>query len=339
MSKTGVNEYTEFFTGEEWKFIKDYKKGDKVLCYDSTNGLAVVQEPLEFVHYEDDYPFLVYDNTKWFGGIDYAVSHNQNMVFIDTENRKSSFLSPVEMLKDEDKVYRMIDSCYLIGGSDDNKLKNLIKLFIEVFFNDCVVSDDGGIVMQCTPFRRSEVSIASKGKVVRRVSKVLSDMGIECVVATGNSFVKFYCDEMVDIFKRGDIDKSWYDLSLTCRDELKRYIFSVLGYSGTARRYRNFIELPKKSSKLCDFIQYLCFSTGSSAEIYYGKNSCILFMKYRITDSGSRSFKDTDIGDNVGYRKKLNGRGKYNFVVPSGCYMVRYRGMVFAVGDKVEKGA
>lgn len=49
---------TEYFNGKEWKFIKDFTEGEKVLQY-NTDGTAELVQPLKYVHKKDDKPFYV----------------------------------------------------------------------------------------------------------------------------------------------------------------------------------------------------------------------------------------------------------------------------------------
>ena len=54
---------TEFFCGDGWKPISEYKKGDKVLQYNE-NGTAEMVTPKEYIHYKNNEPFYEYENEE-----------------------------------------------------------------------------------------------------------------------------------------------------------------------------------------------------------------------------------------------------------------------------------
>lgn len=56
-----VDDETEYFNGKEWKSLKDYTEGDKVLQYNE-DGTAELIEPIEYIHYQNDAPFYEYNS-------------------------------------------------------------------------------------------------------------------------------------------------------------------------------------------------------------------------------------------------------------------------------------
>lgn len=56
-----VDDETEYFNGKEWKSLKDYTEGDKVLQYNE-DGTAELVEPMEYIHYQNDEPFYEYNS-------------------------------------------------------------------------------------------------------------------------------------------------------------------------------------------------------------------------------------------------------------------------------------
>lgn len=71
---------TEYFNGEEWKAIRDYKEGDKVLQYNE-NGTAELVNPIEYIHYKSNEPFYEYVNDDFAS----CLTGNHDVVYYDYE--------------------------------------------------------------------------------------------------------------------------------------------------------------------------------------------------------------------------------------------------------------
>ena len=56
-----VDDETEYFNGKEWKSLKDYTEGDRVLQYNE-DGTAELVKPIEYIHYQNDAPFYEYNS-------------------------------------------------------------------------------------------------------------------------------------------------------------------------------------------------------------------------------------------------------------------------------------
>lgn len=69
---------TEYFNGEEWKAIRDYKEGDKVLQYNE-NGTAELVNPIEYIHYKSNEPFYEYVNDDFAS----CLTGNHDVVYYD----------------------------------------------------------------------------------------------------------------------------------------------------------------------------------------------------------------------------------------------------------------
>ena len=71
---------TEYFNGEEWKAIRDYKEGDKVLQYNE-DGTAELVDPIEYIHYKSKEPFYEYVNNDFAS----CLTGNHDVVYYDYE--------------------------------------------------------------------------------------------------------------------------------------------------------------------------------------------------------------------------------------------------------------
>ena len=72
---------TEFFNGERWKRIDEYKPGDKVLQY-NLDGSATLVEPLKY----HKYPCDKFWNIRSFNGsVNQMVSDEHNLVYISSK--------------------------------------------------------------------------------------------------------------------------------------------------------------------------------------------------------------------------------------------------------------
>lgn len=69
---------TEYFNGEEWKAIRGYKEGDKVLQYNE-DGTAELVDPIEYIHYKSKDPFYEYVNDDFAS----CLTGNHDVVYYD----------------------------------------------------------------------------------------------------------------------------------------------------------------------------------------------------------------------------------------------------------------
>lgn len=105
-----VDDETEFFNGREWKSLKDYIEGDKVLQYNE-DGTAELVEPYEYIHYRSPEPF-----------------YRMKGVYTDKRNMCSSLSLEPRWVEKEVSVY---DTC--VTGNHDvvlmhNESQNIIKV-------------------------------------------------------------------------------------------------------------------------------------------------------------------------------------------------------------------
>ena len=78
-----VDKETEYFDGNSWKKISEYKEGDNVLVFDMNNMQARIEKPIRYLKqkYEDD--FIRYEGL----GIDMKVTPNHRIVNYSTTNK------------------------------------------------------------------------------------------------------------------------------------------------------------------------------------------------------------------------------------------------------------
>lgn len=75
---------TEFFNGEEWKRIDEYKEGDKVLQYNE-DGTAELVTPINYINYASDSPFYEYTNPS----LPTCLTGNHDVVYLDLLNHRN----------------------------------------------------------------------------------------------------------------------------------------------------------------------------------------------------------------------------------------------------------
>lgn len=80
-----VDDETEYFNGYEWKSLKNYKEGDKVLQYNE-DGTASLVEPLEYIHYKSNSPFYEY---KVEDSINFCLTGNHDVVYRNKQGKLS----------------------------------------------------------------------------------------------------------------------------------------------------------------------------------------------------------------------------------------------------------
>lgn len=71
-----VDEDTEYFNGEKWKKIKDYKNGENVLAW-YPDGHAAIELPKRYINKPADEPFFHYVSNT----LDMCLSGSHNIVY------------------------------------------------------------------------------------------------------------------------------------------------------------------------------------------------------------------------------------------------------------------
>lgn len=339
---------TQFFTGTEWKYMSDYKEGDSVLQYNE-DGTAELVQPIEYIHYQSDEPFYEYTG-KMFNS---CLTGNHDIVFRKRIKETSELTEQMFKIKQKDILNKDFRGRIPLGCVMDGTLvveEYLLRLAIAVQA-DCTIEDyDSGKIH----------GFFAKQRKIERLYHILDKLEIPYSSTveydrTGYSdmeCITFYCKEITSIFKKGEnktFPKSWYDLSLSCKEIILDEVFlwdgsyqrNVETNKGVKFRQRTYFTTNKENA---EFIYYVIFSSGNSASLYidnyprkYSESSKLLgFKPERKLPCYKVYIKEKSMYSEYNYKrgfKEIYERDKYCFVVPSHMLVLRRNNQVFITGN------
>lgn len=133
-----VDDETEFFNGREWKSLKDYVEGDKVLQYNE-DGTAELVEPIEYIHYESDEPFYEYSSSC----LNSCLTGNHDIVLKGYSTGK---------------LFKIKQSSILNGNTDG-------KVPLSTIYNGSLKADKSSINSVITSFLEKDALVVEKLRV------------------------------------------------------------------------------------------------------------------------------------------------------------------------------
>lgn len=218
---------TEYFNGEEWKAIRDYKEGDKVLQYNE-NGTAELVDPIEYIHYKSKKPFYEYVNDDFAS----CLTGNHDVVYYDYEGihkiKQQEILNgfdgkiPISVqygdkctkLSEKEIIVLATDLIYI--SMEDHyyeKLKELRKAIYSLSFYD-KVRFLSQIFKNCSCFYTKNTDVAElivdlchMTNSYATCNLYTSDIMVVTRNTNGNISSKYYVDENVDFRVVEDEDK------------------------------------------------------------------------------------------------------------------------------------
>lgn len=333
-----TDDITEFFDGKDWKYIKDYKEGDKVLQYNE-DGTAELVEPLEYIHYESDAPFYEYIG-KMFNS---CLTGSHDVVYRKRINDTSELSKECFKIKQEEIINKdfrgMIPLSFKYSG-DVVVEENLLRLAI-------AIQADGTLDYIKTGSIHASFS---KKRKIERFIKLLENCGIDYSVIdvpmgtkTGKTF-KFYSLDVMKIFN-GDKSKTfpveWYRLS----DESKKvFLDEIFRWDGTCGKTRNgwwyesdeqysYCSTNYENAKL---VQFLISSSGFGSNINIDENRRGFSSEnykpmYRVSKRNKGGY--SAYRGHVNPYNIVSKKDKYCFVVPSHMLVLRRRNQIFITGN------
>lgn len=218
---------TEYFNGEEWKAIRDYKEGDKVLQYNE-NGTAELVVPIEYIHYKSNEPFYEYVNDDFAS----CLTGNHDVVYYDYEGihkiKQQEILNgfdgkiPISVqygdkctkLSEKEIIVLATDLIYI--SMEDNyyeKLRELRKTIYSLSFYD-KVQFLSQIFKTCSCFYTKNIDVAEiivdlchMTNSYATCNLYTSDIMVVTRNTNGKISSKYYVDKNVDFKVVEDEDK------------------------------------------------------------------------------------------------------------------------------------
>ena len=331
-----VDKDTEFFTGNEWKKISEYKHGDMVMQYN--NGTGELVKPEIYIKNKSEY--LWHFKTKY--GLDQCLSDNHNVLYETTNKvQKKDKFENIRKKQQEDGNFRgkfLTTFNYSGNGIElsDNEIRLMVATIADGNFCSTAKEDHKS-------YKRVRFHLKKDRKQTRLI-KLINDMNLEYKIS--KSCVEGYEDIYVVVPRREKIfTKHWYQ----CDSKQLEVIYNELEYwdgsKGAGNRKYTFSTCEKETA---DFVQFVQSSQGYRSTIRtenrvgkeYKTNGKIYTRKsieYDImhTDRNRCGFStNADAGDNTEILpyKTLDGY-EYCFTVPSGNLILRRNDKVFITGN------
>lgn len=319
-----VDKDTEFFNGSEWKKIKDYKKGEKVLQYNE-DGTASLELPLKYHVKEAVNMYHVMTKNR----LDMVVSEYHNVVYrpIRSNNVKIKPFHDimVKMIKNKEGFAGNIPKTFYYDGCGINLTDDEIRLMVAVFADGSFKKDSESNL--CI------MGLAKKRKR-KRIRMLLSNCGIKYKLSNDKKFFYFYSP-----FKEKHYPTDWYNMSnrqlMVVLDEMKHWD----GCQFEVGHMPSFASINKSDA---DFIQFAYTACGYSA--YITKRDRWDEWQYidgRLIDNSKPSYivcagiKSNIVSLRKAYFKKfkpLDGK-MYCFTMKSGMWVMRRNNRIIVTGN------
>ena len=205
-----VDADTEFFNGECWKPISQYKKGEKVLQYNA-DGTATLVQPLRYIKEPCD----MFYKFKTTNGISQMLTPDHRVVYLPKDNNKikSNHLLETSM---QDVYEKNINNCngfsgrfitsFIYNGQGIPYSDEILRLFVAIIA-------DGAFRQNSKDTTWCRMNLKKKSKQ-ERIRKLLKEANIPFEEKKWNNKDKeyinfiFYAPEKIKI-----IPKEWYNCS------------------------------------------------------------------------------------------------------------------------------
>lgn len=320
-----VDDETEYFNGYEWKSLKDYKEGDKVLQYNE-DGTSTLVDPINYIHLKNDEQFYLYEGKN----ICSCLTGNHNIAYRKRINQSKELTDKMFFIKQNDilnKSFRgRIPIAFEYNGNV-NVNENLLRLAI-------AVQADG--IMTKRSFERKDNNVSARFSKERKIERFkhlleLNNISYNLYEDKDNTEYKnrwefdFKCPDLYNIFndKTKTFPKEWYNLSIQCKNIIIDEIFNWDGYETT---------YSSTNKENAEFIYYVFNSTNHSTSfgvdirenrkrtkpcyyVYCGSNMTTAYTMYKS------EFITIDKQD------------KYCFEVPSHMLVLRRNHKTFITGN------
>lgn len=313
---------TEYFNGNEWVKIEDYKNGDKVLQYDPLTQKAELITPKEYIGLDVD-GFINIKNKR----IDFTTSLNHKHLVINDKTKYYETKSANELLE-KNKTNIRGNKCKLVtsfnySGCGIDRTEKDIRLQIAIMA-------DGYKLPQENKFR---MSFKRKHKI-DRFRELLTLNNIEYREYIDNGFTRF---EFYFINHEKEFESYWYNCT---KEQLEIVTDEVLKWDGSITergKRKNSYSFSTTSEKTKDFVQFSFSALNKNCSVYdYKKEGCKLCYDLRISHSNGIGISKNHRTDNTTMIEKIEhneNEKMYCFEVPSGFFVVRQNGHIVVSGN------
>ncbi len=312
---------TEYFNGREWKPIRDYVEGDKVLQY-TGDGKGVLTDPIEYIHYQSNAPFYNYTSEN----LDSSLTGNHDVVL------ESSYGEITKVKQDEivgkSESFGIVPTTFKYKGisNGDTVAKSSMYLAILLYFHGSFKKTTNGY----------SITVAEKHLLSEIVQYLVDNDVPRFEVKEMSSYTDKVYTVFFDWYKgedflykneKGEIRFTQKFLSnLLGMPEYWEFFYEMVVKWGRVRipreRSTEEDEGYVVDSGCADVLQLLLAGNGEcvvKSERYGG----VVFLKICNTPA-------TYVGDRFTIEEDPD---KYCFTVPSHMLILRYNGKIFITGN------
>lgn len=325
-----VDNETEFFNGQEWKKISDFKSGDMVLQYNE-NGIAELVYPIKYHKLPETKLTLVKSKS---GSINQCLSDEHTVVYKTSKGHLAK-LSFEEVAKrhsiNNSGFGGKFMTTFEYDGEGINLTDDEIKVMVMVIADGHFPSENNHSKYCCVKLK--------KERKKNRLEILLNNAKIPFKKRedeNGYTNYTFYSPLKIKIF-----DSMWYKCS---KSQLNIIADEVLNWDGsTDEKGRKIFTSNEKES--ADFIQFVFSTIGYRATInidnrvgqsYMGEKYIRKSITYRVIISNNKLVsliaRTSDKKTKFEIIKPKDGY-KYCFSLPSGMWVMRREGVICITGN------
>ena len=324
---------TEYFNGNEWKRIADYKDDEMVLQY-NLDGTAELVKPIRYIKQLKDY--LWHFETKY--GLDQCLSDNHNCVLLTQKGKlKEEKFESIRNRQNELSFRDRFITTFNYNGNGIDFSDDMIRLLVAASAD---ATYDYNADESWDTYNRARFRI-KKSRKQDRLIKLINNLNIKYEVKDWNDGYKNYFVYLPCRFKI--FPKEWYKCS---KHQLEIIAEEVMYWDGNYIKQNRYFTTIKENA---DFIQFVFSSLGKRATILTtdrrgrerkinDKTYITKSIEYDVIISdniyvGMCSDKRKDhIPTKIQEYKTLDGY-EYCFTVPSHMLVLRRNNKIFVTGN------
>lgn len=318
-----VDTETEFFDGQQWKRISEYKEGDRVLQYNA-DGTATLVFPQEY----HKYPCNDFWRLKTCYGINQMVSDEHNLVYLSSKGNIVK-RNVIEFIEAHNASKYGADRRFITTFSYDGGGIPLSDDEIRVM---CMVIADGYFPAKTN--NRCHVRL-KKARKKKRARMLLDKANIPYEVHHWNKKdLEYETFVFLAPLKTKVYDSYWYNCN---SNQLQIIADECIRWDGTCAGHSvSYSTMIKESA---DFIQFAFSASGYRAHIGVADRTNDTRRNRKIEYCISRTVHKTprfrsNSGKKIEIDKVTTGDGyKYCFTVPSGMLVLRRGGDINITGN------
>lgn len=306
---------TEYFNGQEWVRIAEYRQGEKVLQYNPETKEATLTTPNKYIVAPSNELYTVTTERKH---IDMCLSSNHNFAYVTTKGhmQKKPFSEVMKMHSETTQgFYGKIETAFMFNGKGIELTENEIRLM-------CAVIADGSFrkgLKFCT------VNVKKERKKERMRMLLSNIKHKEYKKPNGYSEFRFYAPRTEKEFT-----DYWYSCNQSQLQIIADEVFKWDGHINGKRAA--FFSTSKKSA---DFVQFALSATGSRATIgvdNHKEKPCYVVARTSRKSTITMCSTGGKHKAEIKAVKPKDGK-QYCFSVDTGYLILRRNGRIFITGN------